>query len=176
MLRTRNSANEPRLTASAAITSASTIRAFDHVVTAPTFAYASAEDYYAKATAAPDLHRIAQPTLLLSAVRSAIGASGWLMPKTAARLFGMDVSKDVGAALFLRLGGTRDFALAAGPLVTDGRAKTQMLKIAAACDLGDLLAVGIAHRRGKISALSAWLFAVASLGCLALSVKGFSER
>jgi hypothetical protein len=116
-----------------------------------------------------------ETTTLVSAVRSAIGASGWLMPKTAARLFGMDVSQDVSAALFLRLGGTRDFALAAAPLVTDGRAKTQMLKIAAACDLGDILAVGIAHRRGKISGLSASLFTVASVGCLALSVKAFSE-
>jgi hypothetical protein len=114
-------------------------------------------------------------TTVLTAVRSAIGASGWLMPKTAARLFGMDVSKDVGAALFLRLGGTRDFALAAAPLVTDRRSRTQMLKVAAACDLGDVLAVGIAHRRGMISGLSASLFTLASLGCLALSVKAFSE-
>jgi hypothetical protein len=112
---------------------------------------------------------------VLAAARSAIGASGWLMPKTAAALFGMDVSKDVSAALFLRLGGTRDFALAAAPLVTDRRSRTQMLKVAAVCDLGDVLAVGIAHRRGTISGLSAALFTVASLGCLALSVKAISE-
>jgi hypothetical protein len=97
------------------------------------------------------------------------------MPKTAAKLFGMDVSKDVGAALFLRLGGTRDFALATAPLVTDRRSRAQMLKVAAACDLGDILAVGIAHRRGTISGLSATLFALASLGCLALSGKAISE-
>jgi hypothetical protein len=114
-------------------------------------------------------------TVILGAVRSAIGASGWLMPTTAARLFGMDVSKDVSAALFLRLGGTRDFALAAAPLVTDGRSRTQMLKVAAACDLGDILAVGIAHRRGMISGLSASLFALASAGCLALTLKASSE-
>ncbi|EHB59270.1 hypothetical protein MycrhDRAFT_1706 [Mycolicibacterium rhodesiae JS60] len=54
----------------------------------------------------------------LSATRAAIGASGWAMPITAGRLFGIDASKDVSAALYLRLGGTRDFALAAGPLVT----------------------------------------------------------
>jgi hypothetical protein len=114
-------------------------------------------------------------TTVLAAARSAIGASGWLMPKTAARLFGMDVSRDVSAALFLRLGGTRDFALAAAPLVTDGRSRSQMLKIAAACDLGDILAVGIAHRRGTISGLSAASFTLASLGCLALSVTAFSE-
>lgn len=107
--------------------------------------------------------------------RTAIGASGWLMPITAGKLFGMDVSKDVSAALFLRLGGSRDFALAAGPLVTQGQASKQMLKIAAACDVGDILAVAIGHRRGKLSALSAAMFAAASAGCLALTAKALTE-
>lgn len=87
----------------------------------------------------------------------------------------MNVSNDVSAALFLRLGGTRDFALAVAPLVADRRSKTQMLAVTAACDVGDIVAAGIAHRRGKISALSAGLFISASLGCLALSTKAFSE-
>jgi hypothetical protein len=111
----------------------------------------------------------------LAVTRSVIGASGWLMPITAGKLFGMDVSNDVGAALFLRLGGTRDFALAAGPIVTTGQSSKQMLKVAAACDIGDILAVGVAYRRGKISALSAALFSAASLGCLALGAKALSE-
>ena len=81
-----------------------------------------------------------------AATRSVIGASGWLMPITAGRLLGMDVSEDASAALFLRLGGSRDFALAAGPLVTAGPSRSRMLKIAAACDLGDLVAVAIALR------------------------------
>jgi hypothetical protein len=114
-------------------------------------------------------------TRVLATARSAIGASGWLMPVTAARLFGMDVSKDVSAALFLRLGGTRDFALAVAPLLTQRRSRVQMLTVAAACDLGDIVAVGIAHRRGMISRLSAALFALASLGCLTLSVKAAAE-
>jgi len=107
--------------------------------------------------------------------RTAIGASGWLMPITAGKLFGMDVSKDVSAALFLRLGGSRDFALAAGPLVTQGQASKQMLKIAAACDAGDILAVAIAHRRGKLSSVSAAMFAAASAACLALTAKALTE-
>lgn len=112
---------------------------------------------------------------VLAAVRSGIGASGWMMPITASRLFGMNVSKDISAALFLRLGGTRDFALAVAPLVTERRSRSHMLKVAAACDLGDILAAGIAHRRGKISMFSAALFISASLGCLALSVKAIAE-
>jgi hypothetical protein len=88
----------------------------------------------------------------------------------------MNVSKDVSAALLLRLGGTRDFALAAAPLVTERRSRSQMLKVVAACDLGDIVAAGIAHRRGKISGLSAGLFMSAPLGCLALSTKALFER
>lgn len=116
------------------------------------------------------------PKTVLAATRSAIGASGWLMPITAGRLFGMNVSDDVSAALFLRLGGSRDFALAAGPLVTTGESSTKMLKIAAACDVGDIIAVAIAHRRGKLSKFSAALFTVASLGCLALTGKAITEQ
>lgn len=111
----------------------------------------------------------------LSATRAAIGASGWAMPITAGKLFGIDASRDVSAALYLRLGGTRDFALAAGPLVTAGSARRKLLAIAAACDLGDIAAVAIARRRGKISTLSAGLFIGASLACLGLSVKSIVD-
>jgi hypothetical protein len=88
----------------------------------------------------------------------------------------MDVSEDVGAALFLRLGGTRDFALAAAPLVSEGRSSSQMLRVAAACDVADILAVAIAYRRAKISGISAALFAGASLGCLALGARALTEK
>jgi hypothetical protein len=109
-------------------------------------------------------------------IRSAIGASAWFMPLTAGRLFAMNVSNDVSAALFLRLGGSRDFALAAGPLVTEGAASARMLKIAAACDIGDIIAVEIARRRGKLSRFSSLLFTAASVGCLGLSVKAIAEQ
>ncbi|WP_169816212.1 hypothetical protein [Nocardia miyunensis] len=110
----------------------------------------------------------------LAATRSAIGASAWLIPTTAAKLFGMDTSSDDSADLFLRLGGTRDFALAAGPLVS-GAGRRQMLRVAAACDVADLVAVAIALRRGRISRLSAVLFGSGSLVCLRLGAKALSE-
>jgi hypothetical protein len=111
--------------------------------------------------------------IALAATRSAIGASAWLIPTTAAKLFGMDTSADDSADLFLRLGGTRDFALAAGPLVSgaDGR---QLLRVAAACDVADLVAVAIARRQGRISLLSAVLFGAGSLVCLGLGAKAMS--
>jgi hypothetical protein len=115
------------------------------------------------------------PVSSLAVIRSAIGASGWLAPVTASRLFGIDIRNDVSGSLFLRLGGSRDFALAAGPLLTEGPSRTNMLKVAAACDVGDILAVAIARRQRKISRLSAAVFAGASLGCLALGAKALAE-
>jgi hypothetical protein len=107
--------------------------------------------------------------------RAAIGASAWLAPITAGKAFGIDASQDVSAALYLRLGGSRDFALAAGPLLTSGANRRKMLGVAAACDLGDILAVVLARKEGKISDLGAGLFIGASLACLALGAKAFLE-
>jgi predicted alpha/beta-fold hydrolase len=46
---------------------ARTLRAFDTAVTAPLHGFASAEDYYARASAAQRLHLVARPTLFLHA-------------------------------------------------------------------------------------------------------------
>jgi predicted alpha/beta-fold hydrolase len=43
------------------------VRDFDHCVTAPHFGFASADDYYTRASASPLLPRIAIPTLILHA-------------------------------------------------------------------------------------------------------------
>ena len=107
--------------------------------------------------------------------RAAIGAGSWLAPINAGKAFGIDASEDVSAALYLRLGGSRDFALAAGPLLTDGAARRKMLAVAAACDVGDIAAVVLARREGKISDLGAGLFMAAALTCLALGAKAFLE-
>ncbi|MGH8127620.1 MAG: YheT family hydrolase [Gammaproteobacteria bacterium] len=45
-----------------------TLRDFDHLVTAPLHGYASADDYYAKASSLPSLRRIAVPTLIVNAI------------------------------------------------------------------------------------------------------------
>lgn len=49
-----------------AIAACTTLRDFDHLVTARLFGFASAEDYYARCSAAPQLEAITTPTLLLS--------------------------------------------------------------------------------------------------------------
>jgi len=113
--------------------------------------------------------------IVVSALRSAIGVGGWLAPIAAGRLFGIDARKDVSAALYLRMGATRDFALAAGPFVTTGKSRKRMLMIGAACDIGDIVAVLIAHRGGKISRTGTGAFVAASLACLAFSAKAHAE-
>lgn len=55
-----------------AIAQTTGIRDFDHLVTAPLFGFASAEDYYAKCSAAPQLGAIKTQTLLLSALDDAL--------------------------------------------------------------------------------------------------------
>jgi hypothetical protein len=77
--------------------------------------------------------------------------------------------------MYLRLGGTRDLALAAGTAGMEGESKSKMLKIAAACDVGDIVAVAIARRSDKISKAGSVLFYAASLGCLALGAKSLGE-
>jgi hypothetical protein len=112
---------------------------------------------------------------VLAATRAAIGVSCWATPVFASKLFGVDISGDVSGNMYLRLGGTRDLALAAGTAGMEGESKSLMLKIAAGCDVGDIVAVAIARRSGKISRLGSVLFYGASLGCLALGAKSLSE-
>ncbi len=57
----------PRVLDANAIRKARTLRDFDQIVTAPTFGFASAEEYYERSSSGPKLSRIKVPTLLLSA-------------------------------------------------------------------------------------------------------------
>jgi hypothetical protein len=115
-------------------------------------------------------------TTALAANRAAIGLSCWTVPVTASKLFGIDISNDVSGKLYLRLGGTRDLALAAGTKGFQGDAKKLMLGIAAACDVADIVAVKLARKEGQISKLGTVLFIGASLGCLALGAKAATEE
>lgn len=112
---------------------------------------------------------------VLAAARSSIGVSGWLAPIAAGRLFGIEASQDVSAPQYLRMGATRDFALAAGPFLTTGPSRKAVLALAGACDIGDIIGVAIASRRGRISRGGAIAFVAASLSCLALSIKARGE-
>jgi predicted alpha/beta-fold hydrolase len=60
-------ARNPALPAPEALRSVRTLRAWDGAVVAPRFGFASAEDYYARASVAPLLPRLRRPALLLLA-------------------------------------------------------------------------------------------------------------
>lgn len=111
------------------------------------------------------------PKVVLAVLRSSIGVGGWLAPIKAGRAFGIDASRDVGAVLYLRMGASRDFALAAAPFLANERLRRRALEIVAACDVGDIIAAAIAYRRGKIPGWGAGASIVASLSCLALSLQ-----
>lgn len=73
----------------AAIKACTRLRDFDHLVTARHFGFASAEDYYARCSAAPQLGRIATRTLLVSAADDALAPP--LIPDSAKRQENLDV-------------------------------------------------------------------------------------
>jgi predicted alpha/beta-fold hydrolase len=72
-----------------AIAAAERIRDFDHLVTAPLFGFSSAEDYYARCSAGPQLPRITTPTLLLSSQDDALAPP--VMPADVAKNRVLDV-------------------------------------------------------------------------------------
>jgi hypothetical protein len=105
---------------------------------------------------------------LLSVIRVLIGLSTWVAPVQASRVFGLDVSREQSAPLWLRLGGTRDVALATLPHAGDDDARRRGLRTGQACDGADLLAVLVAWRSGRMPAGSAAIFGAASTACLVL--------
>ncbi|MDP1825077.1 MAG: alpha/beta fold hydrolase [Archangium sp.] len=72
-----------------AIAAASRIRDFDHLVTAPLFGFTSAEDYYARCSAGPQLERIKTRTLLLSSEDDALAPP--VLPPGVSRNEALDV-------------------------------------------------------------------------------------
>lgn len=115
-------------------------------------------------------------TNAITATRAAIGISCWTMPVFASRLFGVDVTQDQSARFYLKLGGTRDLALAAGSGMIKGPSKKQMLTIAAACDAADMLATIITRREGNVTKVGTGLWLVASSACLGMTVKAMGEN
>jgi hypothetical protein len=111
----------------------------------------------------------------VAVARCAIGGASWVAPVTAGRVFALKLESEANAPLLLRMGGTRDFALAAGVLGGTREARVRALRIGQACDVGDIAATLIAVRRGRMSPLAAALFVGASAACLVLGAKAASQ-
>lgn len=111
----------------------------------------------------------------ITATRAAIGVSCWTIPVLASRIFGIDIRNDQSGKFYLKLGGTRDLALAASTATTTGRSQAQVLKIAAACDVADITAALITRRQGNLSKFGTALWLVASGACFGITVAALKE-
>src|SRR5947208_2755960 len=87
--------------------------------------------------------------------RIAVGASTWLAPNLAGRLFGLDPEGNPQLPYVGRLFGARDVALGAGALRSSRRSREAWLTAALACDVADVAAGVIAGVRGQLPVSSA---------------------
>jgi hypothetical protein len=106
----------------------------------------------------------------IAAGRIAVGASAWLTPNLAGRLFGLDPEGNPQLPYVGRLFGARDVVLGAGVLRSPRKQKENWLAAGFACDVADVAAGILAGARGQLPPASAALvsatagaFAVAGL-------------
>jgi hypothetical protein len=114
-------------------------------------------------------------TQAITGTRAAIGLSCWTAPVAVSRLFGVDISNDRSGKFYIKLGGTRDLALATGCGTIGGDQKVKMLRIAAACDLADMAATVITYREGDVTKVGLCLWLLGEVACLGLTVGAMRE-
>jgi hypothetical protein len=98
-----------------------------------------------------------EPLYAIGAFRAVGGLSAWLTPNLLARVYGGD-EPDRDALLWSRLAGSRELALAIGPVLSEGGERRRWLMLGLACDFADMIATLIGNRRNhRLSAHSASL-------------------
>jgi hypothetical protein len=103
-------------------------------------------------------------------LRASIGASTWLAPNLAGRLFGLDPVGNPQLPYIGRLFGIRDVALAAGLAQSSGPDRKLWLQLGILCDAADAAAGLLAGRSGQLSKLSTALVTAPALLGLAAGV------
>jgi hypothetical protein len=103
-------------------------------------------------------------------LRASIGASTWLAPNLAGRLFGLDPVGNPQLPYVGRLFGIRDVALAAGLAQSSGADRKLWLQLGILCDAADAAAGLLAGRSGQLSKLSTALVTAPALLGLAVGV------
>ena len=106
----------------------------------------------------------------------AIGVGGWLTPRLAGRVFGLDVSGNPQAPYLARLFAVRDLALAWGALSSDGEAQRRWLTAGLACDAADSAAGIAGARAGYLPRLTGGLVTGAALSAVALGALALSQE
>jgi hypothetical protein len=114
------------------------------------------------------------PGRTLTMLRFIVGGGTWLAPRTAGRIFGLDVDANPQASYVGRLFGVRDAILGVGLAATSGDARRLWWRVGVACDLADVVAGVLGRRSGDLPARSAAMLtgtaiAAASLGAAALA-------
>jgi hypothetical protein len=78
------------------------------------------------------------------------GLSAWLTPDLLSRVYGGD-KPEPESLLWSRIAASRELALAAGPLLSNGPGRRSWLQLGLACDVGDMAATLVSARGGKFS-------------------------
>lgn len=107
----------------------------------------------------------------LAVLRLVIGASSWLFPNVAGRLFGLDTRGNPQAPYLARLFGIRDVALGVGALRSSGEARERWLQIGVLCDAADTAAAALGQRGGYLSTPTALLVGAPAVAATALGVQ-----
>ena len=96
--------------------------------------------------------------------RVVVGASAWLTPNLAGRLFGLDPEGNPQLPYVGRLFGARDVALGAGALRSSKKSREAWLTAGLACDVADVAAGVLAGARGQLPIASAALVSATAAG------------
>jgi hypothetical protein len=127
-----------------------------------------------------------KPVYAIGAFRMVGGLSPWLAPDLLARTYGAEWL-EADSLLWSRLAGSREAALAVGPILSEGEARRRWLQLGLVCDFADMAATVVGSRgrgplfsRGNGLALatysvSALLTAWALKATSALEAVGISE-
>jgi hypothetical protein len=90
------------------------------------------------------------PLRAIGAFRAIGGLSAWLTPDLLNRIYGGD-KPEPESLLWSRIAASRELALAAGPLLSDGPGRKSWLQLGLACDIGDMAATLLNARGGTLS-------------------------
>ena len=89
-----------------------------------------------------------EPLYAIGAYRAVGGLSAWFAPGLLARLYG-GATPTVEVLLWSRLGGSRELALAIGPILSEGEDRRRWLMLGLACDFADMVGTVIGNRRRR---------------------------
>jgi hypothetical protein len=118
------------------------------------------------------------PLYAIGAFRMVGGLSTWAAPKLLARTYGADALEG-DLLVWSRMAGSREAALAVGPLVSDGEGRRSWLMLGLVCDFADMAATVVQNRDRPFTRGTALALATYSVSALltggALKAVGLEE-